>query len=247
MDMGSLLKKVNKDYVTVILLAVMGLFMYLYFNTDDFNDVDHSGIKELQLKADSLAKSLYQKDLAIKLMTEEHQKAVQDLEINYQKRLANINAKYIKERDKIKDLPITEQVKLLSDNLSDPPDPIIQGIDGDTNVILQPKHIVAINQVFLERGTLLEQYGICELSRNSLRSEVDQGLFLIKEKEDVIKGYQELNNQNDKIILDMGTKAENDAKIARRSKFRTAVKSFVGGVVVGGVVVGGFAVAILRK
>jgi len=186
----------------------------------DHNDSLRNELSQLEQFAD-------EKELTLRSQME-------GMEMEYKAKLANLDKKYSTERDRIKTLPITEQVELLSDNIWQTDlEPALTLMDGDTSIILKPIHVISINETYNDFEGINESFELCKGTVDSLFNQVDSALGVIDAKNIVIAQQRMIDRNNQQMIDGLNQAIKADNKLSNRRLLKTGVGAVVVGFVVG--------------
>lgn len=210
-------------WVLVILTAIWVVSLLYISNRGLVNR------RYLEMENDSLTKEninlsnvLDSLEVVSKLAEENHKVKIEAIVRTYENKLKQVENKYNRERDKITQLPISEQVELLSDFIwqSDSIPKIIT-INQDTTIQLLPEHVTAINSAYLDLEEYNEKFYLCQATNDSLTSYLNEGMNIIELKNQQIDTYKQYVDNQEKVInnLEYALKYETKAGNKRAITF----------------------------
>lgn len=178
---------------------------------------------ELQATNDSLKSIIKQlNDSSIKA-EQLHRAEVQSLLINYNNKLRAVTNKYDKAREEVVQLPVTEQVEMLSDFIWQTDSvPKILYTGSDTVIQLKPIHVSSINSAYLELEEYNEKYYICEANNDSLVGLIHQSYDILRLKDQQIETVKQYSYNQSVMIQDLNAAIKLNRKENRRKQFTVA-------------------------
>jgi len=233
------MKWLRENWTKVILIVLLLLVGWVWRSNVEKNRDYRESVREYETDI-SLRKDTIN-DLKNKLELEK-QKVVRFEEINKEldkkiiekeKIIANKDKELKKEKEKIKDLTSTEQVTLLSENLSNELGKDVnlklKTIEGDTLVDLEIEHVETINIVFVERNFNFEKLNETHDLLRIKEDKIDTQILLIASHNNSMGLLKKTIEQKDGIIANKDDVIEEMKKKSRRDKVKYFIIGFVSG------------------
>jgi len=220
------------DYIIIVVFAVASILL-MPILLGDKDPSFNSEIIALEKANDSLKSVIAFQDSLANKKEKEYRKATDSVEAIYKGKIADLDKKYQKEKRKLKELTLDQQVALLDSNLCSPIAPKLIVLEGDSNVLIKPTHVESINETYLERDMLIERVAANNQQIDTLSYYIKSGLAIIDLKNNVISSCNALNVNNDKVILDLKETNSQQSITFKKQLFKTFAISLGVGMIIG--------------
>lgn len=223
-----------KKILTIsFLILSMFLIAFLAIKIREKNILLDYQVEQNQIKVKVLQDSLSKVKLENEKKLSEYKESLVELEEEYKRKIFILQSDYMKEKEKIKNLPIDKQVELLALNINKEPSPELKIIDRDTIITLKPIHVIEINSMYLEFNYVLEKYETCQDSREELKGKIEEGLKLIEDKNKEVNLCKDIIKTKEEIILGLLEIQDNNKKETRKKVFKAVSIGGLSGLIVG--------------
>jgi len=222
-----------KNLIYILLLALLVFLAIILFNNQ--KKQYSSNLQQLKADKEQLVKSITTLDsLAMAQENALYAKISFD-SLKHLKQLDKVKADYNRDKTRIRQLPLTEQVELLETNINNSVE--LLTIDKDTAVILTIPDIQTVNLTYNELVYSVSELRISRTMVIDLNNSLTDAKKVIETNRSEISRFKTLSDTDNKIISELNKSILNERKIAKKRIFKTILVSGVTGIVIGSTLV----------
>ena len=225
--------KTNFLVIGALVIVVVFLGMKVMNSTSSNNGLKIEA-KRLSRVSDSLKQQI--SSISTKNIYEQNRLrgSLDSIKSSYEREIYRITKNYIAEKKKVKELNLTQGVKLLGENIGVIDNkPAITEINGDTTVLIAKQHVKIINNVYVDNFSLKQNNFLLNSTKDSLFVLAKSNNRLLDNKNTEISMYKRLSSTDSTNILVLNKSIVEQRKTNRKRIFNTVVTSGVTGIVIG--------------